>query len=176
MNKKESMTVKTLLKGILSGTLVICFAMVIPIVAEENSDHDDRTERGHEGEGDHEGGRSLRLSESEIEEFGILLSRAEAGVLGHTIELTGEIVVNPDRFAHVVPRVGGVVRSVYSGLGDRVQTGAVMATIDSRELSDLKSGYLAALERRKAEPQMFTMNTDGGGVNLLRHPPTLKLW
>jgi cobalt-zinc-cadmium efflux system membrane fusion protein len=114
----------------LAKILGICLSMVIPINAQE-----------------HEEKMSVHLSKAEIEEFGIRLSRADAGVIGRPIELTGEIVVNPDRFAHVVPRVDGVVRRVITGLGDRVKAGAVMATVDSRELADLKSAYLAAIER-----------------------------
>ena len=135
---------KILWKGILPGALAICLAIVAPVTAEEPKGHDDR-----------EGERSVRLSVSEIEEFGIQISQAEAGMIGPTIELAGEIVVNPDRFAHVVPRVGGVVRRVDAGLGDHVEAGAVMATIDSRELSDLKSAYLAAIERLELAKTSF---------------------
>jgi cobalt-zinc-cadmium efflux system membrane fusion protein len=98
-------------------------------------------------EGYHDEG-SVHLSEEEITEFDIQIVKAERGFIGPTVELSGEIVVNPDRFAHVVPRVAGVVRKVNVGLGDRVRSGDVMAIIDSRELSDLKSGFLAAVERR----------------------------
>jgi cobalt-zinc-cadmium efflux system membrane fusion protein len=97
----------------------------------------------------------VHLSASEIEEFGIQLIPAAAGVIGPTIELAGEIVTNPDRFAHVVPRVSGVVSHVAAGVGARVQGGAVLATIDSRELSDLKSDYLATLERRELARTSF---------------------
>ena len=103
--------------------------------------HDVRAQEHHEEQ-------SVHLTAAEIDEFGIRLATAEAGVIEEPIELSGEIVVNPDRFAHVVPRVDGIVRSVLTGLGDRVSAGGIMATIDSRELSDLKSAYLAAQERR----------------------------
>ncbi len=100
-----------------------------------------------QGHDEHEEAQSVHMTAAEIDEFGIQISAAQSGVLGRPIELAGEIVVNPDRFAHVVPRVDGVVRRVLTGLGDRVQAGTVMATIDSRELSDLKSAYLAGRER-----------------------------
>jgi cobalt-zinc-cadmium efflux system membrane fusion protein len=110
----------------------LCLMLAGPIFAEE----------GHEE-------ATIHLSPAEIDEFGIQLSPVGAGVIGRPIELAGEIVVNPDRFAHVVPRVDGIVRQVVTGLGDRVEAGAVMATIDSRELADLKSTFLATLERRQ---------------------------
>ena len=49
--------------------------------------------------------------------------------------------------AHIVPRVPGVVREVFKNLGDPVRAGETMAVLDSRELADAKSAYLAARER-----------------------------
>ena len=46
-----------------------------------------------------------------------------------------------------MPRVSGVVQKVNKKLGDRVRSGDVLAILDSRELSDLKSAFLAARER-----------------------------
>ncbi len=154
MNNEESRTVKNLWKDILFGTFVVCLAFVAPVVSEDSHDHKAHTERVDEA-AVHGEERSVHLSASEIEEFGIRLSQAEPGVIGPTIDLAGEIVFNPDRFAHVVPRVGGVVRRVHIGLGDRVEAGTVMATIDSRELSDLKSTYLGAVERRELARTSF---------------------
>jgi len=116
--------------------------------ADEHGAHDEHPTDEDEHEDEHDEG-SVRLSKSEIEEFGIQLARAGEAVVGPTLKLAGEIVVNPNRFAHVVPRVGGVVRQVFADLGDNVKGGDVMAVIESTDLSDLKSAYLAALERKQ---------------------------
>jgi cobalt-zinc-cadmium efflux system membrane fusion protein len=109
----------------------------------------------HVGNDAHGEESSVHLTKTEIEEFGIRLLEVVGGLVGPSVELSGEIVVNPDRFAHVVPRVGGVVRNVQVGLGDSVRAGDVMAVIDSRELSDLKSAYLATVNRKELAEASF---------------------
>ena len=89
----------------------------------------------------------VKLSEAELEEFGIETASAGPGKLQLAANLSGAVVVNPDRLAHIVPRVSGVVRKVYKKLGDRVQGGELMAVLESRELSELKSAYLVGKER-----------------------------
>lgn len=104
------------------------------------SGHDDHGEEGKHEEG-------IKLSEAEMLEFGIKLAKADAGKLFLYVDLPGEVRPNEDRLAHLVPRVSGVVRKVFKGLGDQVEKGEVMAILDSRELSDTKADFLAALER-----------------------------
>ncbi|MHB1350270.1 MAG: efflux RND transporter periplasmic adaptor subunit [Desulfobulbaceae bacterium] len=89
----------------------------------------------------------VRLSDAELEEFGITLATAEGGALDQYIDLPGEIVLNADRMAHVVPRVSGIVREVLMTIGDQVKAGELMAVIESRELADGKAAFLAAAER-----------------------------
>ncbi|MBU1410855.1 efflux RND transporter periplasmic adaptor subunit [Myxococcota bacterium] len=109
----------------------------------------------HAAEGSHEAGEGghaeevVRLSESEMKEFGITLAEATGGVIERVMEFPGEIVLNADRLAHVVPRVGGVVREVRKNVGDRVDAGDVLATLDSRELAEAKARFLAAVEREE---------------------------
>jgi cobalt-zinc-cadmium efflux system membrane fusion protein len=61
---------------------------------------------------------ALKFSSSELQEFNIKLAQAHAGVINKTLDLTGEVIVAPERLYHVVPRVAGVVREVYKYLGD----------------------------------------------------------
>ena len=90
---------------------------------------------------------TVRLSQSEIERFGIGTEPVEGGVIRLSRELQGKLAVNEDRTAHIVPRVDGIVREVSSRLGDRVEKGQVLAVIESADLADLKASYLAAVER-----------------------------
>jgi cobalt-zinc-cadmium efflux system membrane fusion protein len=106
--------------------------------------------------GDHGEERVVRLSAEEIKEFGVKVEESGPGKLPVYVELPGEVVVDPDRLAHVVPRVGGVVRQVRKKLGDPVSAGEILAVIDSRELSELKSGYLVDQERAELAAATFT--------------------
>ncbi len=102
---------------------------------------------GHDGHSDEEEEDIVRLSKGEMKEFGIELATAGPGKLYNYVSLPGEVVPNADRLAHIVPRMSGIVREVRKTLGDRVRSGEVMAIIESRELADIKSAYLAAKER-----------------------------
>jgi cobalt-zinc-cadmium efflux system membrane fusion protein len=100
---------------------------------------------GHSGDENHTD--IVRLAAAELEEFGIELRTAEAGAMRIEKTYPGEVRANEDRYAHVTPRVAGVVRSVRASLGEHIQAGQTMAVMESRELADIKSEYLAAQER-----------------------------
>jgi cobalt-zinc-cadmium efflux system membrane fusion protein len=106
----------------------------------EHGEHDEEEEESHSEE-------IVRLSDSEVLEFGVTLATAQGGTLNQNIELPGEIVLNADRIAHVVPRVSGIVWEVRATVGDQVNRGQLLAVLESRELADAKASYLAALER-----------------------------
>jgi cobalt-zinc-cadmium efflux system membrane fusion protein len=80
-----------------------------------------------------------------MKEFGIEVNIAKRGAIKLSRSLPGEVVFNPNRIAHVMPRVPGVVRKVFAGVGDQVQQGELLAVLDSRELAKAKSEYLSAL-------------------------------
>jgi len=107
--------------------------------------HSSEKQNEHEGHKEHED--VVRLSAKKLKEFGVEISVAGPGKLAAYATLPGEVKVNADMQAHVVPRVAGIVREVRKNLGDRVKPGEVMAVIDSRELSDAKAYYLASRER-----------------------------
>jgi len=110
--------------------------------------HDEDVHAGHDEEGHEEGG-PIRLSSDEQKEFDIVLAKAEADTLEQYIDLPGEIVLNADQVAHVVPRVTGIIRQVKKSQGDRVRKGEVLAIIESRDLADAKAEFLAARERHE---------------------------
>ena len=111
---------------------------------DEHAEHDEHAEEeGEEGHGE----EIVRLSDAELREFGVTLATAQAGTLNQYVELPGEIVLNADRIAHVVPRVAGIVREVRATVGDQVKKGQLLAVLESRELADAKASYLAAVER-----------------------------
>ena len=104
----------------------------------QHEDHD-----GHEGHEDHEKAE-LSLSAAQLQEFDIQLAQAKPGVIYTSLDLTGEIIVAPERLYHVVPRVSGVVRQVFKHLGDKVKAGDLLATLSSRDLANAKAEFVAA--------------------------------
>jgi cobalt-zinc-cadmium efflux system membrane fusion protein len=104
---------------------------------------------------EHTDERLVRFDTDDLGALGIELKTAGPGLIGITIELPGEVRVNGDTAAHVAPRVGGVVRSVFKTLGDRVRAGELMAILESRELADTKATFLAAYERLGLAQALF---------------------
>ena len=119
----------TLLVGIVGGMKVQEFRFPTP---ESSTAH---SEADHEEGGDHEkhGEEVVRLSDAELEEFDVEVATAGPGKLLIHNDLTGEIVIDSDRLAHVVPRFRGVVKKVRKKIGDRVVKGEVIAIVESNE-------------------------------------------
>jgi membrane fusion protein, heavy metal efflux system len=90
---------------------------------------------------------TVRLTTEQIKEFGVETAIAGSGTLQIEVVLPGEVALNADRVAHVVPRIAGVVREVRKNLGETVRRGEVMAVLESRELADSRATLLAARER-----------------------------
>ncbi|MBN1345500.1 MAG: efflux RND transporter periplasmic adaptor subunit [Phycisphaerae bacterium] len=121
-------------------------------VGHEGHDHGDRGEaegpEEHEGhdhaEADSHGGEEVvLLDEAQRKAIGVELSTAGAGELTIHSELPGEVALNEDRVAHIVPRAPGIVREVLKNVGDSVRSGEVMAWLESVELGQAKVDYLA---------------------------------
>ena len=124
---------------------------------DDDQDHDESEDVDeHEGEDTHEGEeQAIELTPEEIKGIGLETALATAGIVNVNISLPGEIRVNQDQMAHVVPRVEGVVTEVKKKLGDTVIAGEIIAVIESQSLADAKAGYLAAVERHKMAKLSF---------------------
>ncbi|HUS91774.1 MAG TPA: efflux RND transporter periplasmic adaptor subunit [Phycisphaerae bacterium] len=88
---------------------------------------------------------AVRLTPEQMRQFGIELATASPGRLQRAIRLPGEIAINGDTAAHIAPPAPGVVRKVTAKVGDRVRKGDVLAVLESAELSEAQTGYLAKL-------------------------------
>jgi membrane fusion protein, heavy metal efflux system len=89
----------------------------------------------------------IRLPQEALQSAGIELLAAGPARIKTVLELPGQVALNQDRVAHVVPKLAGVATEVRKRLGDPVKKGEVLAVLESRELADLKSQFLAAHKR-----------------------------
>lgn len=89
----------------------------------------------------------VQLADETLKSAGIEIQAAGPRQMTTTFEVPGEIKADETRVAHVVPRLQGVVIDVLRKEGDRVRAGDLMAVINSRELADAKSAFLAAGQR-----------------------------
>jgi len=89
----------------------------------------------------------VQLADETLKSAGVEIQAVGPRQMSTSFEVTGEITADQTRVAHVVPRLQGVVVEVLKQEGDRVQRGDLMAIINSRELADAKSAFLAAGQR-----------------------------
>ncbi|KKO21219.1 MAG: efflux transporter protein [Candidatus Brocadia fulgida] len=97
----------------------------------------------------------IELTPEAIQSAGIVVETAGSVPMKSVLELPGEIELNADKVVHVVPRVSGVVTEVNKNLGDTVSHGEVIAVLDSREVAELKSGYMASVKRAELARATF---------------------
>lgn len=154
MNSKTAFFGISLLlaQAVLAGT-----AAAPPSSSEPNSTAQVGEEHGHdESEGGHEQSPEghaeaeagkVQLTEGQIELIKVESAPATTGEISSELRLTGEVTLNQDRVADIVPRVSGVIREIRAYLGDEVRAEEVLAIIRSRELAEAGAKFMAARER-----------------------------
>jgi cobalt-zinc-cadmium efflux system membrane fusion protein len=86
----------------------------------------------------------IKLDDPQIDAGKFAVAEAGPGTLTKRISVPGSIVPSGDHIARVAVRLLGTVAELRKRLGDSVQAGEVVAVIESREVADAKSEYLAA--------------------------------
>lgn len=101
----------------------------------------------HSEHADHDEETLVKMTPEQMARAGIVIETAAQGKVTSTLELSGQIVLNADREAHITPRIGGVIKEVRKVLGDEVAAGETLALIESGGLADFNAAYLAAISR-----------------------------
>jgi len=91
-----------------------------------------------------DGPERVALSDEQIRDAGIRLASVTGGTLKRHFLAPGSLVPDADHIARVSVRVLATVSELHKRLGDGVEKGEVVAAIESREIADAKSEYLAA--------------------------------
>jgi cobalt-zinc-cadmium efflux system membrane fusion protein len=91
--------------------------------ASEAHAHEHEETEGH--------ARHVSIPDDALAANGVVMARATGNIVKREIELPGEIILDPDRVAHVVPRFPGIVQQVNKSLGERVRAGEVLAVVQS---------------------------------------------
>ena len=89
----------------------------------------------------------IKMDAETAKRTGIDIAAAGPAKIESTLQLQGEIQLNQDRVAHVVPRLAGVVVASPRNIGDNVKKGDLLAVIESQALAELKGVWLAAQKR-----------------------------
>ena len=129
IGKNRTITILAVVAGILIGLVI----HELVFWSRDNYTVRSISSPAEEGPDEGQAGDVVSLSDEELEEFGIEVATAGPGRLQIHKDLTGEIVIDPDRLAHIVPRFPGVVRELRKTIGDRVSRDEVIAIIESNE-------------------------------------------
>jgi cobalt-zinc-cadmium efflux system membrane fusion protein len=95
----------------------------------------------------------IELTQEQFRSAGIEVASAGPGRVFDALTLPGTVRPNADSVLHVTPRVAGQVRSVFKHLGQPVESGELLAIIDSVELGDAVADYLGDRGRVEAAEQ-----------------------
>ncbi|RTL90867.1 MAG: efflux RND transporter periplasmic adaptor subunit [Hyphomicrobiales bacterium] len=97
----------------------------------------------------------ILLTPAQIEAAKIGVAKAGPGVIRRQIVAPAAVKPDPDHLARVAAKVAGVVAEMRKKLGDEAQKGETVAIIDSREVADAKSEYLAAMTNYELQSQLY---------------------
>ncbi|NOY84271.1 MAG: HlyD family efflux transporter periplasmic adaptor subunit [Nitrospirae bacterium] len=89
----------------------------------------------------------MTLTDVVIANAQITLETAAALQIKSSLRFPGQVKLNTEKVAQVVPRLSGVVTEIRKTLGDLVKKNEVIVIIESRELANAKSDYIEALNR-----------------------------
>ena len=106
-------------------------------------------EAGHDnaGQSNKEGHNEeglVTLNEEELKAAGVRAEKLLSQDRTEQIIVTANIEPNQDRLAHIQPPIQGRVATVDANLGDRVNAGQTLATLDSVELNEAGAAYVQA--------------------------------
>ena len=106
-----------------------------------DADHPPRDEDGNAPD---EKQAVVRLTDEQATEAHIDMASVEGGILARRIIVPGTIIPVADRIARVSVKLSGTVAELRKRIGDPVVKDEVVAILESREVADAKSEYLAA--------------------------------
>lgn len=99
---------------------------------KKEDSHDDHGHGGGDDHGEHEEGK-VEITPDAAKLTGVQFKQAGPDTVAMTTPLTGRIVLNENKTANVRARFPGIVKAVHVNLGDSVEKGQKLATVESNE-------------------------------------------
>ena len=97
----------------------------------------------------------VKLRTEAIEAAGIEVASVQSGTIARRLIVPGTIVPHADHIAHVAVKLSGIVAELRKNIGDPVEKNEVVAILESREVADAKSEYLAARLTNELQRDLF---------------------
>ncbi|WP_271523210.1 efflux RND transporter periplasmic adaptor subunit [Bradyrhizobium sp. CCBAU 53380] len=86
----------------------------------------------------------IAMDDGQIKLAGIDLTQAGAAPIARRVSVPGTIVPDSGRVAHISVKLAGSVAELRKNIGEDVAKDEIIAVLESREVADAKSEYLAA--------------------------------
>jgi membrane fusion protein, heavy metal efflux system len=137
----------------------------------------DAEQRKSKGDPDVEIGEeraTIRLTDEQIETSGVELTAVHDGTLSRRIVVPGTIVPDADRIARVSVKLSATVTELRKKLGDPVEKGEVIAVLESREVANAKSEYLAARLNNDLQRNLYERDKILGDRHVIAEQIVLK--
>jgi len=96
----------------------------------EKDDHAHGDENGHDHGAEQ---KAVKLTAIQLKNANLTIEPAGEATIRETVIVNGGIVPNEEQLVAVLPRFGGVIRAIKKRLGEPVQKGEVLASIESNE-------------------------------------------
>lgn len=136
---------------------------------EAGSGHDDHADEGVGGHGnkpilhdappsehsEEEESAKIVMASEQVDSAKIDVKPAEGGIVSKRLRVPGTIIPDRNRVGRVPSKVVGTVVELRKRLGDQVVAGEVIAILDSREVADAKSEYIAALVNSRLQDTLY---------------------
>lgn len=87
----------------------------------------------------------IKLTDDQIKAMDLAFETASPGEMTLHVTMNGKIVIDPDKLAHILPKVSGIALEARKNVGSAVKAGEVIAVLESQELAELNATYLTAI-------------------------------
>lgn len=126
-----------------------------PMSLTADHDHAEMAAGHKNAHGHSDGPPRIVLDEQQIRDAGIALAQASGGTLRRHFLAPGSLIPDADNIARVSVHVLGTVAELRKKLGDSVEKDEIVAAVESREVADAKSEYLAARVTNELRQTLF---------------------
>lgn len=104
------------------------------------------------------GNPKVKFTEAQRKNANLVIVEASPEKVKKMIPLFGKVAINEEHVAHITARFPGIVKSVKKRLGDKVEKGEVLATVESNEslkTYDIVSELAGTIVQKDASPGEF---------------------
>ncbi len=118
------------------------------------AEHDEKGKKGGD-EGERGTPDRIELEEEALKSLNLRIAKAEVKDLAPALQVSAEIVPNPDRRADVGARAAGRVVEFRVKVGDRVSRGSPLVVLESPEVGRVRADLVSAAARAEIASKTF---------------------